>query len=235
MRGPEFAIGSVEYKVVDWATRTPIGYLANTFGQQIVSGQLSNGFTVVRTDQGDAFAMGILTPPDRPKGPMTIEDDERYVFANETTEVHVSQVDFLGPFVITDADRKLFLRSRLQGPTLDVFVMSRKAADTWREQLQRGAPLGPPPSPAIETFAIQPGEQSRPIRLPEGSFVLVVDNSNAAGPTNVPVGSVKGWRTPWDISCLITPTRTPGATFTGTRLAGGVSLLSYSAELGEAD
>jgi hypothetical protein len=210
VRGPEFAIGSVEYKVVDWATRTPLGYLANNFGEQIVTGQLSSGFTVVRTDEGDAFAIGILNPPDRPKHPMTIEDDERYVFQNETTEVHTSQVDFLGPYLIPDDDRVLHFRTRLEGPALDVLVMTREAADAWRDQLQRGAALGPPAMPPIETFVGQPGEGRRTIRLSQGRFVVVVDNSRAVGPTNPP----------WNPLNVI-----------GT----GVARLSYSMELSEVD
>jgi hypothetical protein len=210
VRGPQFAVGAVEYKVVDWATRTPLGYLANTFGEQIVAGQLANGFTVVRTSQGDAFTVGILNPPDRPKHPMQLEDDERYVFANETTEVHASQIDFLGPYLIPDNDRLLHFRTRLQGPALDVLVMTREAADAWREQLQRGAPLGPPPIPPLEMFVVEPGEGRRPIRLRKGRYVLVVDNSAA-------IGQMKP---PWSPLSIV---------------GANVALLSYSAELGEAD
>ncbi|HEY3236953.1 MAG TPA: hypothetical protein VGJ84_19700, partial [Polyangiaceae bacterium] len=50
LEGPTFSIGSIENKLVDWATHTPVGYMANTFGTQIVSSQISQGFTVVHTD-----------------------------------------------------------------------------------------------------------------------------------------------------------------------------------------
>lgn len=209
--GPDFSIGAVEYKVVDWAARTPVGYLANTFGAQIVSSQLTSGFTVVRTDQGDDFSVGILTPPERPTHPFKVKDEERFVFANETTEVRNGQVDFLGPFEVTDTDQALFLRMKLDGPALDALVMGRQAADEWRDALQRGAQLAQPPYPAEQTFVIQPGgEQEQRLRLPPGEHVIVVDNSANVGQVSPP----------WNPLSVVGAN---GAT------------LSYSAELGDAD
>ena len=67
---PQFRVGSIENRMVNWAqNQTPMGYLTNTFGSQITSSQLSSGFTVVRTDAGDAFSLGILVPPNVPARP----------------------------------------------------------------------------------------------------------------------------------------------------------------------
>jgi hypothetical protein len=210
VRPAEFTIGSVENKVVDWAAKTPAGYLANTFGGQIVQGQLASGFTVVRTDQGDDFALGIIVPPARPKHPFSIEDDDRYVFANETSEVRNGQVDFLGPFEVAEGDQALIFRFRVQGPALDAFLLPRSAADYWREGLQRGQALAPPPQPPISGFVIPPGQSDQRMRVPRGEYVLVVDNSAA-------VGSVSP---PWNPLSV---------------LGANVALLSYSAELVEVD
>jgi hypothetical protein len=65
--GPDFRMGAIENKLVDWAAQGPAGYMVSTFGSQIVQGQLSNGFTVVHTDQGDEFSIGLLMPPARPQ------------------------------------------------------------------------------------------------------------------------------------------------------------------------
>ena len=209
--GPRFAIGSVEHKVVDWATKTPVGYLANTFGSQIVSSQLSSGFTVVRTDQGDDFSLGILMPPQRPKHPFRVEDDERFIFANETTEIRNGQVDFLGPFEVADTDQALFFRFSLQGLAVDGLLVPRPAGDSWREGLQRGAPLGPPPSPPLNSIVVRPGmEQRERFRVPPGQYYLVIDNS-------VRVGTVGP---PWNPLSVI---------------GGNAAVLSYSAELGDVD
>src|SRR5688572_1386540 len=65
--GPDFRMGAIENKLVDWAAQGPAGYMVSTFGSQIVEGQLSNGFTVVHGEDGDEFSIGILMPPARPQ------------------------------------------------------------------------------------------------------------------------------------------------------------------------
>lgn len=209
--GPKFSLGYVENPVVDWATRTPAGYLANTFGGQIVQSNLASGFTVVRTDQGDDFSIGILTPPERPKHPFKIDSDERLTLANETTEVHPGQVDFVGPLEVGENDQALYLRFSLQGPAVDVVLFQRTLIDPWREGLQRGTPLSAPPVPPLAGFVVQPGvEQRQKLRVPQGQYFLVIDNSNRIGTVAPP------W-TPLNV------------------LGGVAALLSYSVELGDAD
>lgn len=209
--GPNFQLGTVENPVVDWATRTPVGYLANTFGGQIVQSNLASGFTVVRTDQGDDFSLGILMPPQRPQHPFKMDSDERLMLANETTEIRAGQVDFVGPLEVGESDQALYLRFSLQGPAVDVLVFQRMSIDPWREGLQRGTPLGPPPVPPLAGFVVQPGsEQRQKLRLGQGQYFVVVDNSNRVG--NV--------APPWSPLNM---------------LGGGVATLSYSIELGEAD
>ena len=44
--------------LANWAAQGPAGYLVTTFGNQIVSAELASGFTVVRSDEGDEFALG---------------------------------------------------------------------------------------------------------------------------------------------------------------------------------
>jgi hypothetical protein len=211
LKGPDFQMGSVENRVVDWARRTPVGYLANTFGNQIVSSQLASGFTVVHSDEGDEFALGQLQPPQRPKKPFDTSEGDRYVFANETTEIRYHQIDFLGPFEVADDDQALFLRFRLQGPPVDILLLHRGNGDLWREQLQLGAPLAPPPSPPITAFAMQPGaEQRKKLPLPKGQYFVVVDNSDRVGIV----------QPPWNPLSVV---------------GGNSAVLSYTAEVGEAD
>lgn len=209
--GPTFSVGSVENPVVDWATKTPAGYLANAFGGQIVGSNLASGFTVVRTNQGDDFSLGILMPPERPKHPFNMESDERLMLANETTEVRANQVDFVGPLEVGDDDQALYLRFSLQGPAVDVALFQRASIDSWREDLQRGARLGPPPVPPLASLVVQPGpEQHQKFGVPKGQYFMVVDNSAAFG-TVAP---------PWNPLAI---------------LGGGVAVLSYSVELGDKD
>jgi hypothetical protein len=208
---PEFQVGSVENKMVDWASRTPVGYMAQTFGGQIVQNQLANGFTVVRTDDGDEFALGYLAPPQRPTKPFDLSEGDRVVYANESTEVRAEQVDFLGPFEVADDEQALFFRFRLTGSPAEALVYTRQVADMWRQNLQLGAPLGPPPQQPITGFPIQPGvEQRQRLSLPRGQYYLVFDNSSRVGMVNPP----------WN------PLNMVGAS---------AAVLSYTVELGDAD
>jgi hypothetical protein len=208
--GPDFKIGTVENKVVDWATKSPVGYMANTFGNQIVSSQIASGFTVVHTDDGDDFTLGIIMPPARPKHPFNATED-RYVFANETTEIRYNQVDFLGPFEVADDDQAMFLRMRVNGPPVDVMVMHRGTGDLWREGLQKGAALGPPPQPPLMGFSIPAGrEVKQKVRVAPGQYYVVVDNSDRVGAVNPP----------WNPLAVV---------------GGSLAVVSYIAELADHD
>ncbi len=210
LAGPEFKVLSVEYKVVNWAATGPAGYMVNTFGTQIVSNQLAGGFTVVHTDDGDEFALGQLQPPQRPPKPFATSEG-RFVFANETTEVHSEQIDFLGPFEVAHGDQALYLRFFVNGPALDALVLYRGNGDLWRNGLQLGNALGPPPQPPISTFPLLPGQETRQrLPLPPGQYYVVLDNSSRVGSTNPP----------WSPLGVV---------------GGNTATVSYVAELGEAD
>lgn len=210
--GPNFAIGSVENKLADWAAHsTPGAYLASVFGGQVVESQLASGFTVLHTDSGDDFSLGILTPPEKPQHPFHLESDERIVLANETTEIRSGQVDFLGPFEVAKGDQALFVQFQLTGPSVDVLVIQRQLGDPWREGLQLGTPLAPPLSPPASTFVVAPGPSPKQrLRLPRGQYYLVVDNSDKVGTVG------PGWN----------PISMFGA---------GSAIVSYSVELGDVD
>jgi hypothetical protein len=185
---PEFRVGSIENRLVDWAqNQSPVGYLANTFGAQITSSQLLSGFTVVRSDEGDAFALGILLPPERPRQPFGSGGEGRWLVDADTSEVRVEQIDFLGPIVVEESGRSLYFKYALTGPAAEALLWGRADADAWRERLQMGAPLTPPPAPAILGFALAPGApQEQRVPLPPGQYVLVIDNSSRVGRVNPP-------------------------------------------------
>ncbi len=181
-KGPDFRVGYVENKVVNWGLQSPAGYMVNTFGNQIVRSQLASGFTVLHGDDGDDFTLGILRPPGKPKHPYDVEKGDKLVFANETAEIHNNQVDFIGPFEVADSDQALFVRIRVTGPAADALILPRGTGDLWREGLQLGGALGPPPGPPISGFTIQPGQEMRQkVKVPKGQYYLVVDNSPAVG------------------------------------------------------
>jgi len=184
--GPDFRMGAIENKVVDWAAQGPAGYMVSTFGSQIVEGQLSSGFTVVHTDQGDEFAIGLLSPPARPHKFFAAAGG-RTVLERDTTEVRVDQMDLIGPLEVPSSDQALFLRFQVTGPAVDALVIRRGAGDLWRSGLQLGAPLAPPPEPPESAFVLQPGQEMRQIvPLPPGQYYIVLDNSQRMGAVNPP-------------------------------------------------
>lgn len=183
--GPDIRLGGVENKAVDWAARgTPLGNVAAVFAQRIGADQLTQGFTVIHHPRrGDDFSLGLLYPPQVPVRPFDTSVGRRLVYANETTEVQMQQLDFVGPFSVVKDKQALFLRLRpVAGPNVEVLVFERSSVDPWRERLQLGAPLAPPSVPAITGFAVPMGpEQRHRIPLPRGSYYVVIDNSSKVG------------------------------------------------------
>jgi hypothetical protein len=180
---PQFQLGAVENGLVNWAAQGPAGYLASTFGSQILSSKLAEGFTVIRSDSGDEFALGHYVPPGRPPKPYALEGEDRVLLASETTEVRTGQVDVAGPFEVTEEGQALYLRMRVEGfSAVDALVFPRSTIDPWREGLQTGTPLGPPPAPAIQGYVISPNiELRQTLVLPRGSYVIVLDHSARLG------------------------------------------------------
>lgn len=185
---PVFRLGSIENRLVDWAqNQSPVGYLANTFGAQITSSQLLSGFTVVRGEDGDAFALGILLPPERPRQPFGSGGEGRALVDAATAEIRVEQVDFLGPIVVEESGQSLFFKYSVTGPAAEALLWGRADADAWRDRLQMGAPLAPPPVPASIGFALAPGPaQEQRVPLPPGQYVMVIDHSSRVGRVNPP-------------------------------------------------
>jgi hypothetical protein len=184
--GPEFRMGAIENKVVDWAAQGPAGYMVTTFGSQIVQGQLSSGFTVVHTDSGDEFTIGILAPPQRPHTYFAAGND-RTSLDRDSTEIRVDQMDLIGPLEVPSSGQALFLRFQITGPAVDALIIRRGAGDLWRSGLQLGAPLGPPPEAPLTAFTLQPGQEARQVvPLPPGQYYVVVDNSQRMGAVNPP-------------------------------------------------
>jgi hypothetical protein len=211
VQGPNFQLGYVENTIVDVATAwTPLGAVANFFGNQIVSGELTRGFTVVHNeDRGDDFALGLLFPPQKPHHPFQITEDERFTFANETVDIHAQQRDYLGPFEVAEAGQALLMTMSVMGPTVDVMIVDKRVGDPWRESYQTGKTLGPPPGPVLAGGLLQPNvTDTRRYTLPPGLYYVVVDNTSYAGQVAPPTS-------------LLTP------------LADPVARVSYAAQLAE--
>jgi len=186
--GPSFALGSVENPLVDLAARGPLGPVTTGLAGEVVRSQLASGFTVVRTDQGDEFSLGILVPPARPVRPFVV-DGERVSLVNETVELRPGGIDFVGPLRVEDEDLALEVRTRLAGPPLDALLVPRSWAEPLRDALQQGGALPLLPGYPIAALMLEPGgERSHRFPVPEGEYVLLVDHSARLGRVAPSVG-----------------------------------------------
>ncbi len=203
---PEFRIVHVEQAVVNAALSLyPMEWFAGQMAQSFVASQLAKGFTVIREDDQDDFSLGRLNVGQRPVHPWEVDGDDRFTFANETTEVRGLQQDFLGPYDVDAKDRALYLKMQVKGPPIDVFVVSKDVGYAWRMQYQNSSPpAGPPPGSQV----IQTGQTPASglfegwVRVPQGAYYVVLDNSSYVGMV-APPGKIP---TPFDPSRALTST-----------------------------
>lgn len=191
--GPDFTIRTIENPVGNLGTQlTPLGNVANMFGNQIAAGELTRGFTVVQNWDTDSksFALGILKPPQRPHMPYQTDDDEKHTYLNENIEVPWNQRDYLGPFEVVDGDQQLELRIFNRGGQAEALVIERLAGDQWRDQYIQGAALTPPTGPIIGGAVLHANRENRAnFRLAPGrQYYVVIDNTAVAG-TVTPAGN----------------------------------------------
>ena len=160
------------------------GLNPDQLGRQLVDGQLKRGFTVIRySEKGETdFGLGFIPKGKKPFKPFFIKS-ERTTLANERTEIHAGQQDFVGGFEVTDSDQALFLTMKLDGaPAVDVLVVPKFMGDQMIQRFTEqggGAPL--PGRPYLGETLAQGQVWKRYIRVPKGHYYVVVDHSSTVG------------------------------------------------------
>jgi hypothetical protein len=173
---PTLQILGVENSLVSLATKLPFGGdLATNLGQSVITSEIGRGFTVVRTDDGDFFALGMLTPPERPPVPLPTGSDHT-VLGTDVSEVRAQARDYLGPFTVAGDKQALFIKLRVANAPVTVYLVDRSTGDLWRKAYQSAQPLAPPPGNAIATGAGPIGDTQQIAPLPPGQYYLVVEN-----------------------------------------------------------
>ncbi len=175
MSQPDLRLLGVENQVINLATQTPLGDLATVLGRGVVEGEISKGFTVVRLDDGDDFALGTLNPPERPKRYFKGGADH-VVLESNVTDLATASRDYLGPFSIEQSNAALYAHLRITGAPVDYVLVDRQTGDAWRNQYQAARPMGPSPGPTIAYGQAQAGETMRAFPVDPGSYYLVVEN-----------------------------------------------------------
>jgi hypothetical protein len=101
--------------------------------------QISRGFTVIRQSDGAVeFGLGVIEIGKRPASPYRVAESGRQMLANERTEVHQNQREFVGPFQVEDDDQAMYLTVSVEGaPGVDILVVSKAVGDAWLQTYTR--------------------------------------------------------------------------------------------------
>jgi hypothetical protein len=183
--GPTLKIIGVENSLASAAAATPLGDVATNIGQGMAGSEIARGFTVVRTDDGDDFAMGILSPPARPPRPFSPGKDH-VLLAADTIELHASEREYLGPFFIDGSDQALFTKLRVAAAPVSTFLIDKGTGDLWMQPYLGAQPLAAPPGPTITSGVANVGDSAQVGIVAPGAYYLVVENR--AVPVQIPFG-----------------------------------------------
>ncbi len=159
--------------------------LSNSVGEQIVRGAIDKGFTVIRAADGSTeFGLGVVEKGARPSSPYKVSEQGLTIVANDRSEVHQDQRDYVGP-VDVPKGAKLVLNLSVDGaPAVDLIVVPRALGEQWLQSYTTQVALTPPPSlPFIDEPVYAGAMVRRELSLPAGQYYLVLDNTSVAGRT----------------------------------------------------
>jgi hypothetical protein len=179
---PDFHLAQIEQPganlVQNW-----IAPYADNFGQQMVAGQLGQGFTVIRDTGGSTdFTIGHLPLGQRPLHPYEAHGSNRVMVENLRTSVHASERDFIGPVTVDGSARAIFLQMHLDGaPTIAVFVVPKAEGDASLQLYFQYGAAGPLAYPPRFSDVVRSGaEYQRAVSVPAGMYYVLLDNTQPA-------------------------------------------------------
>jgi hypothetical protein len=164
------------------------GVNADDLGKHIVESQLRRGFTVIRRDAaGDTdFALGLVPTGEQPFKPFEVKSTAKQILANERTEVHTGQQDYVGAFEVKDSNQALYLTVAVDGAqSADVLVVPKPTGDTMLDQYLHAAGGASLATPALldDTASQGQGFWQRFVNVDAGRYYVVIDNSAQLGKT----------------------------------------------------
>jgi hypothetical protein len=162
-----------------------LGMSPEALGKRIVDGQLRRGFTVIRHDQrGEIeFGMGMIPLGERPYRPYEVKTEDKRIVANDRTEVHTGQQDYLGAFSVEEDDQALYLTLTLDGsPSVDVLLVGEAQGHGLVDGYVRQPGAQAIPGPLLLDETLAAGQTfKRFVPVPRGKYYLVLDHSDRAG------------------------------------------------------
>lgn len=158
--------------------------LSGDIGKQLVSGKLSEGFTVVQdSHQNFDFALGLLPEGQKPEHPFDVHGEGRIRYESGRSEVHQDQRDFIGPIEVGDSGRAIYVDAVLDGlPALDVLLMRKEDAEVSLGLYYNYPQSGPLDANVLYGDVLVAGRPyAQAFKVPKGTYYVVLDNTPTAG------------------------------------------------------
>ena len=158
--------------------------LGNTFGSQLVNGQLQAGFTVIRDSNGSTdFSVGIVDVGKRPQHPYDVHGSGKVTWENARVEVHGNERDFVGPIEVTDSGRAIYVTGQVDGvPAADVLLLRKDVGDASLQLYFNYPQSGPLAGPPLAQALVAQGQPLNQVfKVDPGMYYVVFDNTPSAG------------------------------------------------------
>jgi hypothetical protein len=153
-------------------------------GREILEAQLAQGFTVIRaSEKGEMdYALGLVALGKKPYHPFKVVSDQP-VLANDTTEVHLGQQDYVGGFDVADDGRALSLFISIDGaPSINVAVVSASAGKQLLDRyVHTPGPAALVEPPRYTQQVVYGALWKQVVPVPPGGYYVLLDNSSAGG------------------------------------------------------
>ena len=188
------AVQSSDFKVVKIQAQmaqilnalSPVG---DTFGKQLVTGKLNEGFTVIHDAQNhDDVVPGIVELGKPPVHPFDVRGSDRIPYENLRTEIHQNQRDFVGPIEIGEDKRSIYITATVDGtPAVDVLLLRKEEGEAALRAYYDNPDVTAVAVNPILGEVVQAGMQyQRAVPVPRGQYYVVFDHSSLLGRTNPP-------------------------------------------------
>lgn len=165
----------------------------DNLGQQLLSRKLQDGFTVIAhggEPEHSEFALGVVPLGKKPFHPYQVEPgDGRVLVENERVEIHQNQRDFVGPILVEESGRSIFLRVNVDGiQAIDVMLMGKAEGEASLKLYFEYPQSGPLAAAPLMGEIAQAGvELRRGIPVAPGMYYVVFDNTPTAGQVAPPM------------------------------------------------
>jgi hypothetical protein len=211
-----FASHAIEQPVAQFLNS--LSSLGNTFGSQLVNGQLQAGFTVIRETNGSTdFSIGIIDVGKRPLHPIDVHGSDKVSWENARVEVHGNERDFVGPIEVTDTGRAIYVSGQVDGvPAVDVLLLRKDVGDASLQLYYNYPQSGPLAGPPLAQAVMTQGQQfNQAFKVDPGMYYVVFDNTPSAGVVTA--------QPPLPLGGLLSPLGPDAA-----------AVVSYAAQIGDA-